>query len=318
MTRSLTLKVFAAAFGIALAAGSLPAKADYKNFLKAQYFDVDCAQLFCGYIKSNPKVRLLSVNPDPLPTVNPGDSQTVNLSWTVEMGLKTSFELCLTDSPSASPAPADGCVALTGSNITSSNNRYVNFAETVTIPGGLRRAEAGFYIRSTATIYVYGSTPNQQVSNRLPFEWPHPLTNLQAERAGVDFPSSGQIFAKTRIYNTTNIPASQVEVDLYVAYCDGNQPASLRPGTTKRDDILCHNEAENFLGQFYAGRETIPYIAGHDYEPTQIDITTSLPASPRNLWITVIAVADPDDRIKESNESATDNIDDGTGFVPRP
>ena len=285
------------------------------RFLRDRYYEVDCAQLFCGYLSANPKVYLHSVNPDPLPEREPGDPQTVQLHWSSEHGLKTDFKLCLTASPSASPDAADDCVDLTNYVITMTTNRRVHFEETVTVPGAMRKAEAAFYIRSTASLYIFGRPPASQLSNRVPFEWPYPRTNLYASHANVTFPGSS-VQAHVRVTNTTQIDAPQVNVQFHVLACDGNQPAPQDPGSTDGDQLLCYATAETFVGSFTTGVVTVPGVQAMSNATASIDITSQLPAQPRNLWVTVVGVVDPNNQLAESNE--TDNSDDDTDYVPRP
>ncbi|MEM6708789.1 MAG: hypothetical protein AAF648_08390, partial [Pseudomonadota bacterium] len=251
-------------------------------WLTGQYIDVDCAQIFCGYIKANPKVSLLSVNPNPLPEVEEGESQTLSITWSAEQGLKTTFELCITDSVGAPLAASDGCVALQGNNITHMTNRYVYFAETVEVPAALRRPEADFYVRSTAGVFLFRQDPASQVSNRRSFSWPIPLPNLNIEGAGTNYAASrGTYTIDAEVRNVGTIDVQNIEVAMEVLICDASvQPLPTRPGSTKPNDILCYDTAPSFIGRFGISMQTVPYLPAGARETVAVNVTAQMPPEP--------------------------------------
>ncbi|MEM1436360.1 MAG: hypothetical protein AAGG11_20075 [Pseudomonadota bacterium] len=302
-----------ASYGVSNTASASP-----EQWLKGRYLEVECAQIFCGYLEANPRIYLTSVNPDPLPAVEPGADQEVTVTWSTRHGLKTLFQLCITAGPGAQPDTSDGCVALTGSNITSITKLYVHFEETVTLPGSLRKPSADFYIRSTPALTLFGRPPEQKVSNQRTFVWPLPLPNLNIEGADTDYyASNGQVIANADVTNASDTDLTNIEVQMTVFVCDGNIPPSLRPGSTRSDDILCFEQAGNYLSHFDAGTVTIPYLQARATDTAAINITSMLPASPDNLMITLVAIVDPNNQIAESNESVASNLDDGTDYVHR-
>ena len=185
MRCSCYFRLCAVLLGPVLSGIAPPATADLSEYFTYKYRSIECLQVACGVLKNNPKVTLLSVDPSPLPAVDPGDTQRVDLEWSVEIGLKSTFKLCVTTAPGAAPTTKDRCVDLLGSTITSTSRTHVTFAESITVPASLRQPAAGFYIRSIQALFFFGSQPQQEVSNVKPFVWPLRLTDLSARSAGV-------------------------------------------------------------------------------------------------------------------------------------
>lgn len=274
---------------------------------------IKCKTPFCGMVAAAPKTILTQISPDPLPRVDPGDPQTVTAQWSVALGLRSAYVLCLTANVNQGPMSGDDCVALSDGNATQTNSGYTNFEDTVTLPGSLQRGQGWFYVRTTGLIAPLGQPRATYDSNVLPFEWPLNLPNLSAHSAKAS--GSSQVYAEVTVRNRTTQNAGAFGTRFEVSVCDALGELDIRDPAEEPQRFICRPTSGAHLTTFQVKGPTQNSLLAGGETVVFTDITGMLPSGPPMLFISVTATVDHDNDVAEDRED--DNVDNGGRFISR-
>lgn len=294
-------------------AGLLAAVCVFSPMAEAASFTIKCAQFNCGTISVAPRASLLNVDPNPLPRVDPGDSQTVTVEWSTRIGLKSSYALCLTASPSSGPAAGDHCETLPGANLINQGLSGLTYEDTVTIPAAARQPAAEFYVKTTARFTFTGKNPETSISNRMPFVWPLSLANLYTHNPKPRL-LGGSLLIEQKLSNRGATDASPSITEYMVSFCDGNANPPLVDPEDVDSDRVCNGSVDGHLHTDLT-TQAFGWIAAGASQTQKTDITGMIPPGMHHngLWVTIIASADADGDVDESNEQ--DNVRLETRYI---
>ena len=100
----------------------------------------------------------------------PATRNRLRSTGSARFGLRASFEFCVTANATAGPAAADPCMPLPGATVINNGVGGDTYRDTLTLDASMYRPTADFYIRATALIYLWGTTPPSDTSNRVEFD----------------------------------------------------------------------------------------------------------------------------------------------------
>ena len=272
---------------------------------------ISCKVANCGMVSNVPKTTLISVNPDPLPVVDAGGAQSVTVRWSVRFGLKATYEICVTDSLASGAKASDRCLPLPGATVVYKGIAGNTYDDQLTLDASFYRPQAQFYLRTTAGIYLAGTTPPTSNSGFLDFVWPLTKPNLYAHNPD-GYVSSAGVEIEHPISNYGSVDADASVTEFTVRVCDGLAMLPLENPEDPESEQVCLADNEHFLGEFVVQQPVSPIAAGNRVT-TYTNITSLLPSSNNGLWLTMSARVDIHNDVDESEEG--DNVRAHTAYL---
>lgn len=266
--------------------------------------EIVCATEHCGAASDLPKTVLISVNPNPLPTVDQGDAQSVVVLWSVRFGLRAKFELCTTASTGSGPNGDDQCTDLPGALTLKNTVGATIFEDSLKLHAGFYRSAAEFYIRTTSMFNLNQSAANTATSNRRAFNWPLTMPNLYSGNPDWTI-INGHVHIEHRVSNRGQIAAGASTSELEVNNCDGLAALPLVDPNDPMSDQVCDASNSAFVTSVVEFAP-VGYLAAGTYVDTETDINHHMPQAQdhsNGLWLSIRARVDIHNDVGESQEN---------------